>query len=290
MAKKKSQDPQAFLEGLSLCDGMFDEICQENKEKFGDEMVFTGNEADRLMIALPVPSLSTRMLLRQEGLPLGKMVMVIGEQESFKSSLCDEFIRWHRMEVPIPSKPDKVVRVGKGYKFEVENKQWAELTNSIVGHDDKAIQTFLCLSLDGEDDGWMTALTKCMQSVQQKFEPLVVSGANKGKPREGAAGRIAPACFVIDSVMGALSESTGDKIDANGAPSMSFPIEARKISDYMKRMPKWTQHWPFTIMGINHKKMHKQPDGMVVISLPGGKALKFHESIEIDMRPRRRPP
>ncbi len=282
MAKKpKSTDPMDALAALSLVDGMFDEVCDENKKKFGADSVYTGAEADRLMICLPVPSLSTRLLLKQEGLPLGKHIMVIGAQESFKSSLCDEFIRWHRIKVP---RGDKVVKVGKGYKFEVENKQWAELTNSILEYDDKAIETHPCRSLDGEDDGWMTHLTKTMQAVQDKFEPLVVSGERKGQPKLDAVGRIAPACFVIDSVMGALSESTGEKIEVNGAPGMSFPVEARKISDYMKKMPKWCWLWPFTVMGVNHKKVTKTPDGKFVVSIPGGHALKFHESLEMDMR------
>lgn len=280
--KKPSLDALiSGLDALSLVDGMFDEVCQQNKEKFGEDSVYTGSEADRLMICLPVPSLSTRVLLRQEGLPLGKHMMVVGLQECFKSTFCDEVIRWHRIKVPVG---DKIVKVGKGYKFEVENKQWAELTNSILEYDDKAIETHPCRSLDGEDDGWMNHLTKTIQNVQDKFEPLVTQGENKGKPRKDAVGRIAPACFVIDSVMGALSEATGDKIEANGAPSMSFPVEARKISDYMKKMPKWAWLWPFTIVGVNHKKVHTQPDGKVIVSMPGGAALKFHESMEFDMR------
>jgi hypothetical protein len=84
--------------------------------------------------------------------------------------------------------------------------------------------------------------------------------------------------------MGALAESTGDKIEANGAPSLSYPVEARKITDYMKEMPKWMAQWPFTVMGVNHKKVYKQPDGTISVTMPGGASLKFHESIEIDMR------
>lgn len=271
----------ARLESLSNVDSMFASICDDAKERFGEENVFTGREAERLMICLPLPSLSARYFFQNEGLPLMKIIMVIGEQETFKSSLCDVIASWHRMTVKLPK---KTIRVGKAYKISVENKQWPELTSSLLGYDEGALDTFEAKTLDGAEDGWMPMLSKTMDAVKDQFEPIVVQGNKKGQAKEGSKGRIVPTCFIVDPVMGALSESTGEKIEKAGAPSLSFPIEARKISDYMRWMPKRLYQWPWTVLAVNHKKVSVSPDKVVTISLPGGKALKFGESIEIDMR------
>lgn len=274
MAKKKNVDEiiERSLAGLENVDAMFEEVCEQAKSEFGSDAVFSGGEEDKLAVCLAVPSLSVRWLLQQEGLPLSRFIMLIGEQESFKSSFTDEVIGWHRRHGR-----------GGGVKIEVESKDWPELRQSILQYDMRAYKSVLCSNVDGEG-GWMPALSFWIQKIKSRFQPLVQSGERKGQAKADATGRIAAFCFVIDSLMSGLAETNYDKIDADGAPKMSFPVEARKISDYLKVMPKWIRGWPMTVIGINHKKVNKNPDGTVTVSIPGGKSLKFHESMEIDMR------
>lgn len=257
MAKKKKIEDLLEITDSSY-DQLFDGLTQGMGRDFPGQ-VFTGAEAEQLLICLPVPSLAIRYLLQQEGWPLGRFSMLVGEHESCKSSLSYEIARWHRLQK------------GKTTYLDTENKPSPELMWSIVGYDMRAIAYHKAKTLDE----WQTALTQWIAQLKGQMDGV---GDKKG------FGRIAPYLFVVDSLTAALADKTHTNIADEGHTKKRFADEASSLTDYIKFVTKELDGWPFSMVGVNHLKPGQTPTGIPTRNIGGGRGLRFHQATEIEMR------
>ena len=256
MAKKKKD--RDLLDAESSYDKLFDGLTQEMGRAFPGQ-VFTGVEAEQLLICLPVPALSIRYLLQQEGWPLGRFTMIVGEQESCKSALSYEIARWHRLQQ------------GRATYLDTENKPSPELMWSIVQYDKQAIDYHKAKTLDQ----WQEAMTRWMAALKGRMD---------GVGDKPGFGRIAPYCFVVDSLTAALADKTHTNIADEGHTKKRFADEASSLTDYIKYITKEIDGYPFSFIGINHLKPGQTPTGIPTRNIGGGRALRFHQATEFEMR------
>jgi len=257
---KKSKNAKWEETVPSTYDNFFDKITQKAKEQFVGK-IYCGGEEEREIFCIEVPSFAIRFLLQQEGWPIQRFAMFLGPQESFKSAFAVEVVRWHRLQA------------GNGVQIRVEPKPAPELHRSILEWDDKAMKIQKCMTLEE----WQKSLDFWVFQAQRVMDGYTENG--KKKP---GSGRCFPVCYIVDSLTAGLDEKLYSKMESDGTASRHFSTQAAYMTDYLKYLPTKLDGYPFSWIGINHLK--EKQDGTEDRSVPGGKGLLYHESLELELR------
>jgi hypothetical protein len=254
MAKKKKLE--TTQEDI---DGFFDSVCDEARNHYGQANIYTGSDAELIVVGIPLPSLSVCYLFQSTVLPFARIGQIVGEEGSCKSALLTEIFRWIRLYG------------GRSVLMEAESKDSPFLRKSLLNYDEKAVISKPCDSLED----WQEGLTYFTKWARQKMD------GTKSKP---GPGRVRPMGFGVDSLMGKACRDTIGKIEKEGCAQRSFPAEALLISQYMKYIPQQLAGWPFVLWGVNHLKPAVDArTGLPKANIAGGKSLKFQETYEIEM-------
>jgi len=254
MAKKrKNQDIND-----SDIDALFDSMSDAAKDHFGAGNIYTGSEAERLIIGLYLPALCLRYLFQSNILPFERIGQIVGQEGSCKSALLDEFFRITRMNR------------GRGYLQEAETKDSPIMRLSILNYDEKAVVIRPCEALED----WQEGLTYLINLNKQQML------GTKSKP---GLGKIAPVLHGVDSLMGKGCRESLAKIAKDGYSQRSFPAEAMLINSYMKFIPQQLAGWPFMLWGVNHMKPSQDQMGRPQNNIPGGMSLKFQETYQLEL-------
>lgn len=228
----------------------------------GNIYTTAGDEARCL--CLPAPALAPRVLVRQEGFPLGRFYLLDGKKASCKSAFGYELIHWTRM------------LKGKGKIIEVEDKRSPTLGLSINRYDYKAYTTHYCDTMQD----WNSALTYWIHEFIDIMDGVKGSKTKKNRP---GIGRIAPVCFMVDSIMAAVGDDTMEEVEAEGHGKRRFASDTALLSEFLKVFTKWIPEYPFIVAGVNHLKPTQDARGFQVRHMPGGKAPEYHAALDIEM-------
>jgi len=204
---------------------------------------------------LPVPALAVRYLLQNEGWPLSRVYQFVGAEGSYKSTTLAEVMRWHWDAN------------GFGVLNEAETKPTPDLRNSIVNWEPNAIRVEDCHALED----WQWKAVSYVNSIKKQCDKV------------GGPGRTIPVCIGVDSLLGKASRHTLAAMDKKGHADRHYALEANLIKDFMQWFPQKLYEWPFTFIGINHLKMGTNDIGMPVRNIPGGMAIKFQETVQIEI-------
>jgi len=240
-------------------DSYFAGQVEQARKQFGHRAVMAATEAANLVIVIPCPSLAFEYLIAQDGFPLGLVLHLAGPPGSLKSSLLLEFIRWFRMAG------------GGGILMENETKYSPDLPKSILGYEDAEVGLILNRCVSVED--WQDKLTYWIDTQKKGLI---------GTKEEPGPGRTVPILFGVDSIMGKASYETQEKVAKEGHAERSFPVEAMKMTTYMKSVPQWIDEWPFALVLNNHLKIGKDDTGREVKRTAGGVGVNFQESWELE--------
>lgn len=252
MAKKKPLN-----EGAVNIDNCLSIVLDGAKTEFGDDKVFTGAESEVRLVGIYLPSLSLRYLYQSNIMPLSRMELIVGTQASCKSAFLYEKYRWIR------------ANGGKSYHIENESKDSDTLRMSINKHDRQAVELLVSESLED----WQKQLTYLLRKDTVKAALL----GSKDKP---GPGKTVPIGFGVDSLTAKASMEIQDAMDKRGFADRAHPVDALKISSYLKCMPQKLVDWPFWFGAINHLKPQKGPTGAIMYNVPGGYSVKFQETFE----------
>jgi hypothetical protein len=259
MAKKKVKpEAPAFVvspELLARQDEAFGGIWKAATARDGREDDIVGDA--RSLPCLPFPSLLLRYLFKLEGFPLCRVYQMRGPRASYKTTFGTEIARWHRLYG------------GYGARVDTEHKDNPLLTDMLLGYDSKWFQTYSARSVED----WQTTVTHWFEGVR------------KWCLRAQGPGRTVPVCMLVDSLAGNLSERTMKNIREAGHAVKRFPEEAASLTDYIKFIPQEIAGWPFTFIGINHRKLDLSSAALGVTKYrsPGGEGYGYHMSFGIDM-------
>lgn len=240
-------------------DGMFRSMAEQANKMLGRDDISLGNEADALVVGLPLPALCLRYLFQSSVFPLSRIIQITGEEGSCKSALLYEMFRWHFV-------------YGGGCVFlENESKDSPELRESILQYNQRWLRRLEFTQTHSLEE-WQSGLTVFMQlaSAQQVVD--------------GGPGRTIPIAFGLDSLMATAPQEEIDKIMKNGHATRNFALAANLISSYMRTMPSQIRTFPFSIIGTNHLKPATDFMGRPTANIPGGKSVKFMETYEIEMK------
>lgn len=222
----------------------FSELVSSLACKFGDSVL----DPRASNVCIPVPALSTRYLLQNEGFFLGKIVHLLGEEASFKSTFALELMRWH------------LAAFGYGVIFETETRPIQDVQRAIL-KDESKYWCFSCTSLDQ----WQSGILHAIKTFNESKDPV-------------------PLCIIVDSLLGCNSEDTIKRHEEEGALSARFSVESRAIADFLRSNANKLLGTLITLCFVNHKKVRQAAGAYwaappVVTSL-GGSEPKFYASYE----------
>ena len=241
----------------SSVDDLFASAAAKSQDDTGLD-VSVGTEAQGNLIGLYLPALCLRVLLQSTTFPLSKLTQITGEEGSCKTSLLIEIMRWH------------ILYGGGGDYIENENKDTPEMRNSILRWDPAFLRRIYVSNTTSVEE-WQDVMTSAMIEKQKQMDAA------------GGPGRTIPLCIGIDSLMGTAPEAELDNIEKEGHAQKGYAIAAQLITRYTRGMPKLLKQWPFSIIGLNHLKPGTDYMGRPLPTVPGGKSVKFHEQLELEM-------
>lgn len=239
-------------------DGLFSSMRAQGQQELNGP-VSIGTESEANLVGLPLPALCLRYLLQSTVLPLSRIFQITGEEGSCKSGLLYEMMRWH------------MVYGGGAVLAENEDKDSPELRNGILDYREDWIARMLVKQ------------THCLEAWQDVVSTFIAL-ARKQQDAADGPGRTIPICFGVDSLMATAPQEEIDLINKEGHASRGFALAANLIARYMRTMPERIQDYPLTVVGTNHLKPAVDRMGRPANNIPGGKAVKFMETYELEMR------
>jgi hypothetical protein len=232
-------------------------VLDDARVQFGEDRVFSGEESETRLVGIYMPALSVRYLYQSNIMPLSRMEQIVGIQESCKTAFLYERYRWIRCNG------------GKSFHIEAESKDSDALRMSILNYDRKAVELLVALSLED----WQKYLTYLLRTDTIKANLLA------------SIGKTCPVGFGLDSLTAKASEEIQKKIEEAGYADRVHPVDALKISSYLKCMPQKLVDWPFWFCATNHLKPSKNPmTGAIDYHVPGGFSVKFQETFETRLK------
>ena len=234
------------------------------RKKFGHTAVLHGSDTNKLIVGIPIPSLSFEFVIAQDAFPLGVIYHLVAKHKIGKSGLLAELIRWFYMAR------------GFGTLCENETKFSPSWYESIIGREwFEGMPMHRCDSVED----WQDRMTFDLEG-KDSYKHLMEGTKDKPGP-----GRTFPILFGVDSIMGKLSRDSQTAVHRDGHAGRGFPVEALQISRYLGTMPQWLDGWPFAVVLVNHLKIDKNQDtGAEERYLSGGRRTMFQESFELEMR------
>lgn len=258
MGRKKKVTPTEAHKTAE--DGMLAAMCDSLKVELGGDRIRSQEEIVSRLVGLPVPGLAFRYLIQQDVFPLGRITTINGLQESCKSSLMFEIMRWH------------LVYGGLAMLVENETKDSPDIRDGLWDHN----QDFL-------NRKFRAVQTQNVEEWQQVLT-YSIDAAKKYCNRTGGPGRSVPCVFGIDSLSAKASQEDFVKINKAGHAERGYSNVALHTTKYLQALPTYLIDWPFTVIGIQHLKKTNDPrTGAVIRNKPGGKAIAFMETFEFEM-------
>ena len=228
-------------------------VLKANEEKFG-ERVYLAHESDRKIFGIPLTSLALMYVIDSTVLPLNKIIGIAGYPASHKSSLGFDFMR---MVCDCG---------GYGNLVETENKMSPSLIRSLLRQHYDSKRVFITQAADINEA--QTAMTQTLTAVKKNDEN-----------RKQLFG------MMLDSLTGADTEETVNKLFDEGSLGRSFPTAALSWTGFFKGWCGSLIDWPILFLFINHlKEKASQTGGPPSETTPGGAAQRFHASIYLFMK------
>jgi hypothetical protein len=155
------------------------------------------------------------------------------------------------------------------YHIEAESKDSDTLRHSMMNYDYSAVVVGVAESLEE----WQQMLSTFLHDKGVKARLI----GTKDRP---GPGKTNPIGFGLDSLTAKASKETQAKMDECGYADRVHPVDALRISSYLKFMPQKLTNWPFWFGCTNHLKPQKNAMGAIDYHTPGGFAPKFQQTFE----------
>ena len=285
MARKKRADETTPAESppLENLDAFFRGRVEAARQRFGQRDVFLGSESDALLVGVPMfgghepdavqypGCLALEFVLAQDVFPLGLLIQLVAKTGVGKSALLAEFGRWFFLA------GGGMILLENETKF---NPSWYR---SILGDSNfERTPLYRCRSVED----WQRKLSYAISDMQRQM---------LGTKQQPGPGRVFPVLYGVDSIMGKTSEDTQEKILGKsteaglrgttglGAADRGYPIEALKITRYLRTIPQELDGWPFALVLVNHLRVVRNDEGIEERRKAGGEQVNFQESFELEL-------
>ena len=231
----------------------FGKMMTASQTKFGKDHCYTAAEHVKTHYGIELPNLALRFLFTSNIFPLERMTELSGPRGSGKSTFGYELMRLF------------LDALGLGTVVETENKTNAHLIKGVVGEENwEMVQYFQADSLEKAMDELSFSLQYYKKNCPEKSIPYIA---------------------LWDSLMGAKSDDTIEKVDEAGHSVKQYATEANLISTFFGTLPEALLGYPICFVYTNHEKVKMQEGfagaGGPKHSNPGGLAPGFYNTYHV---------
>lgn len=222
MAKKKEKEERPNLLNSMLAGA---------KQEFGDR-AFSGPDGRKLLIGLPLPSLSLMYLFDANIFALGKTMGIAGAPMAQKSSLGYEVQRWFACFTNNGQN-------GVNQHIEAEAGKYSPTLHESVITKEKFGQVIYtqAQSVDEAQEISVTMLDNLKEACQKKAALCNI-----------------PVNFTVDSLTGSETEANREKLNTEGSLGGNYPRMAKAWTEFFRTFPTFMIGWPVAFVFINHLK------------------------------------
>jgi hypothetical protein len=231
---------------------------QSNDRK---DLIVAG-EARKLVVGIPLPALCLKYLIQSSVLPCGRLYQITGLEGSCKSSFLAELMRWG------------MIHAGYSAVYEVEAKDIAELREAIWEYNELWLNVRGLIEPCNSLNDWMRKLHSEVSELKK---------INDGFGQTPGVGWRNPYILGVDAFTSASSDEMLTKLNKEGSPGRSHPVDANFIAQYGRSLPEKLRGTSIIIAGTNHLKPKRDDNGNEISHSPGGRSIKFMESVEFEM-------
>jgi hypothetical protein len=176
------------------------------------------------LVGIPFPSFVCEVMFHESVFPLGRLICLDGMQETLKSGLLFEMMRWF------------IAAEGSGHIVDTEGKSTQDWGQSIVGHEQ--FQFFRYTVTEAFEDA-----QQCVQGMLKLARGMFVK-----------KGKFAPLLLGLDSTTGVLTNSERQKIHREGFASKGYSSVANVSSRWLPSLIKDLMDLPIALVVIRHER------------------------------------
>lgn len=224
--------------------------------KSDSRRVFSAADALYRQVGIAFPSLCLQYFFGQTALVLGRSILLAGPPGGCKSSLLDEFMRWH------------LQLFGMGLVVDAERKDGAQRRESMMAPETLERAD---ISEVSTTEGWQHAATKKAQAWREILQGTV------DKPGPGF---VVPLFVGVDSIAAVTTQNQVDDVKVTGSAGRGqFGASSLVVSEYYKSWINISEDLPLTLCLISHEKGEGENR-----TVSGGAAPRFACTFDIDVR------
>lgn len=225
----------------------FMDFVKEKRKLDNNGCVLESNES-----VLSVPSITLQYLLCINGIPLGRVIEIVGESSSNKSSLIYFLAR--------------LFASANGFAaiLETEGTTYSNKKEALVDYEDN-VYSVLVTSIED----WQGEIFEVIKRYKKDFENL---------------SEAPPLMLAIDSIIGTLDDRSQEKIFKDKCIKPTFSSQPRQISEFLKFVCSNIVGLNATLFLVNHEYKFNDPiTGVLHRTIPGGERQKYMSSIIIEL-------
>lgn len=238
-------------------DQTFAGMILDEERNNGRDDTLVADEADKVLIGLPLDALSKRYVFMNDCLILGRVIQIEGWQQQRKSTLLFELFRWHARQ-PFQ---------GGGEYLLTEPRDQPDLRRAILGPElYGSVRLHQCRTTEA----WQTCGVQFIKRLAKRYGD--------------AAACPFPVMLGLDSMAGVTHEAAYKKVWKDGHASVGFGIDANLNNTYFKAVFYDAADWPLTWVFTNHLRAGQDAMGNYVERTPGGVTIHFAVTWELKLR------
>lgn len=224
----------------------------------GSRRIFSAADALYRQVGIPFPSLCLQYFFGQTALVLGRSILLAGPPGGCKSSLLDEFMRWH------------LQLMGLGAVIETEGKDASQRRESMLSAE---VLTRARMHEAATTEEWQAAATSQINTWKRSL---------LGTTDKPGPGFVVPLFVGVDSIAAVTTQNQIEDVQISGAAGRGqYGASSLVVSEYYKSWRKISEDLPVTLCLISHEKGEGENR-----SVSGGAAPKFHCTFDVDVRRR----
>jgi hypothetical protein len=176
------------------------------------------------LVGIPFPAFVCEVLFHESVFPLGRLICLDGMQDTLKSGLLFEMMRWF------------IAAAGSGQIVDTEGKSTQDWGQSIIGHDQFRFFKY--------------TVTEAFEDAQQCIQGMLKLARGTFVKH----GKFAPLLLGLDSTTGVLTNSERQKIHREGHASKGYSTVANVSSRWLPSLIKDLMDLPVALVVIRHER------------------------------------
>lgn len=258
----RAADPRGLDPMLAAAMTSMGKLCVD---KEGNKTFLTAEESKSRLFGIPLPCLALAYAFDCDALVPGRMLVTVGPPGSLKSTLTLEFLRL-------------IAEYGGLSNYACNELKPPIGTLHAICRNDPAVSGRVFMTQTDSVEGWQNSFHSWINTANS----VALGTQSKANPGQGWT---VPWGWAIDSLTGTGADKSHNNFEKDGQTKMDFSVVANHLNRFCQVVGRHVYDKPIFLFGVNHMKEKADAHtGLMLRHVPGGRAMNFLESSEIELK------